>query len=418
MSTKRKKKAWSESFGDYGARVRLFEDPRSGIYHIEYRDPNSAPPNYRYRTKSLKHRDLARARRQAKERVRQIEAGLDPDRDIVPTVDRVLAYYKTHHTPSKCDSEQDADERRTQLWTRWLGASRDLSTLRLADWNNFIEARRPGAIDSRGRKIMDPQKRRSVRNGTVIGDLIFLRAVINWACKWQDEDGRYLMVENPTRGFDMPKERNPLRPVATRDRYEAILKKADEITWQVLWGDKPAMVRTYLRELLMIVAGTGRRISAVCQLRFDDLRLDQGGPHGSIRWPADTDKMGKEFVTPINHDVRAALDSILAERPGIAHAPLFPGARDRSQPIRADVASKWLLEAERLAGVPKQKGGLWHPYRRMWASERKHLSVKDVAAAGGWTDVRALQESYQHADEATMYQVVSSPTELRERKRG
>ena len=46
--------------------------------------------------------------------------------------------------------------------------------------------------------------------------------------------------------------------------------------------------------------------------------------------------------------------------------------------------------AARSAELPKLRGGVWHPYRRLWATERKHLPDLDVAAAGGWRDTRAL----------------------------
>ena len=36
-----------------------------------------------------------------------------------------------------------------------------------------------------------------------------------------------------------------------------------------------------------------------CSLTYEDLRLEQG-PHGAIRWPSRTDKMGRETVVPIN----------------------------------------------------------------------------------------------------------------------
>jgi integrase len=44
-----------------------------------------------------------------------------------------------------------------------------------------------------------------------------------------------------------------------------------------------------------IVVGTGRRISAVCSLRMEDLELDptERTPWGAIVWPEDTDKMAK-----------------------------------------------------------------------------------------------------------------------------
>jgi hypothetical protein len=76
--------------------------------------------------------------------------------------------------------------------------------------------------------------------------------------------------------------------------------------------------------------------------------------------------------------------------------------------VRPDVVAKWLLKAEKSAGLPKLRGGTFHPYRRLWASERKHLPDQDVASAGGWRDTRALKLSYQHADPATVLRVVEA----------
>lgn len=167
--------------------------------------------------------------------------------------------------------------------------------------------------------------------------------------------------------------------------------------------------------LLELVNGTGRRISAVCALTFSDLRLDQE-PHGAIRWPADTDKTGRETTIPIGPQVRAALDRILRERPGIGDTPLFPSPRDPAKPITRYLADKWFRQAEKLAGMEPQEGSLWHAYRRKWATERKHLPDVDVAASGGWKNAITLKQAYQQADQATLLQVVLGAGELREAK--
>ena len=122
----------------------------------------------------------------------------------------------------------------------------------------------------------------------------------------------------------------------------------------VHWDEKSESVPTYLPSLLILANGTGRRISAICSLKFADLRPSLG-PHGSIRWPADTDKMGLESVVPVTREVREVLDRIQRERPGMGAAPLFPGPKNPGAPIRYELASTWLLEAERLAGLPKQR---------------------------------------------------------------
>lgn len=110
----------------------------------------------------------------------------------------------------------------------------------------------------------------------------------------------------------------------------------------------------------------------------------------------------------------AAIDRVLARRPGIGKAYLFPSPRRPDQPVSKDLASAWLEHAEALAQVPKQEGSLWHAYRRKWATELKHLPDVDVAQAGGWSDLSSLKTAYQHADDATLYRVVSQPAELRE----
>jgi integrase len=208
---------------------------------------------------------------------------------------------------------------------------------------------------------------------------------------------------------------NPRRSLATQDRFEAIRAKSDAHTMEIRRGGAVEVRRSYLSELLDIVNGTGRRIRAVCELRFDDLRLERtkAAPHGAIRWPADTDKMRRETLVPISPAVRAAIDRILRERPGIGRTPLFPSSGDPTIPLSRSVADKWLREGERMVGVAPLPRKLWHAYRAKWATERKHLPDEDVAAAGGWKNTATLK-IYQQADEATMLQVVLSGGELRE----
>src|SRR6478735_11234979 len=68
---KRKKKAWSASAGDYGHRIRCFEDPTSGMLYAEMRDPSTG----RYISRSLRHRDKDAAMVWTNQQVVKLNAG-------------------------------------------------------------------------------------------------------------------------------------------------------------------------------------------------------------------------------------------------------------------------------------------------------------------------------------------------------
>ena len=298
------------------------------------------------------------------------------------------------------------------MWVRVLGARKDPHLLTLGEWEAFVDARMSGALTPDGASVTLGE-RRPVRSRTVAADCLWLRHVLNWGTKWRGPSGRYLLRENSVRGYEVPKEKNPRRPVASTDRYEQIRKMSDQVMMEIRWNGHREPRRSYLSELLDIASGTGRRITAVCSLRYEDLRLG-GSPRGSIRWPADTDKTGRETVTPVNAVVRAALDRVITERPGIGRAYLFPSPKDQNSPVSKDLASYWLKRAEGLAKVAKQDGSLWHAFRRAWVTARKHLPDVDVARAGGWKDISVLKTCYQQPDDATILAVVEGGRELRE----
>ncbi len=344
----------------------------------------------------------------------------------------LFALYRRYRTPRKSAREQRADDRRIEMWTRFLGKNKDPAKISLREWEAFQDARGNGSIDARGRCVSTvgpcprrgsrpyrvrreedgSDRRRPVGLRTVGADLEWLKWVLNWAAKWRGEDG-YLLGENPVRGFEIPAEKNPRQPVASQERYQAIRAVSDRVLMHVSRRDEPEVVRSHLSELLDLAEGTGRRLSAICALRYEDLRLDRE-PHGAIRWPADTDKQGRASLVPISPGVRAALDRVLRERPGAAPPYLFPSPTDPMRPVSRHLADKWLRRAERLAGLEPQQGSLWHAYRRKWATERKHLPPTDVAAAGGWAGPESMQRSYQHPDQATMLRVVLNAIDFRE----
>jgi len=403
----RKRKRWKHSEGRRPYTVTVEERTLGGIIYGRVWNPKTK----KWLRESLKHSDQDRAKEWARSQSAKLASGDEGIRTGKVTLSVVLAAYEKHRTPRKSEHEQQADERRSTMWTAVLGENSDPHAVTLADWERFIDLRSSGAIDGRGRAVAEAD-RTSVGNRTVEADCKWLRLLFGWAAKWRMRSGHYLMRENPVRGYPTPRENNPRRPVATQDRFEAVRAVSDQVTMETRWG-KHVEQRSYLSELLDIVNGTGRRLSAVCRLTYGDLRLDRA-PLGVIRWPAKTDKIGRETVVPISLSVRRALDRILRERPGIGSAPLFPSPGDAQRPISRHLADRWLRAAEQLAKLEPQEGSLWHAYRRKWATERKHHPDVDVAAAGGWKTIRTLKDAYQQADAGTMLRVVTEAAELRE----
>ena len=383
-----KRRKWSVSAGSKPHTVVVEEREPGGVLRVRAWDATRRAGQGDWVRRSLKHRDREAAKTHALEQAAKLRKGVADIQQGNVTLAHVIDVYLLHRSKRKGDKEQEADKRRAEMWKRFLGGDTDPHTVSLASWERFIDLRTSGAIEGQGKQV-PPEERRVVRTRSINQDLHWLGWVMGWASKWRTPQGPYLMRENPVRGYDIPTEKNPRRAIATEDRFQATRAKTDEVTMKVRWHSKAKTVRSHLSEILDIVSGTGRRLSAVLQLQYEDVQLSEG-PHGAIRWPADTDKTGKETVVPIGPDVRTAIDRVLRESPGIGKAYLFPAPGDLTKPVSRHLAAKWLQGAEKLAGLEKLDGSLWHAYRRKWATERKHLPDADVAAAGGW----AIQTRY------------------------
>jgi len=203
---------------------------------------------------------------------------------------------------------------------------------------------------------------------------------------------------------------------------------------------------------LDLVEVLGWRVSAICQLWASDIERSTSAtaPHGRIRKRGEVDKEGVEMWVPMSEEARRALEQVQERNPAIGDTPLFPAPQGRKG-RRPKGWSRWHARdlhkrAQRAAGYgfscPKCETDLgnehrecpneecehvdrlprdpakkllgFHAYRRKWTTERKHLSLKDVAEAGGWLDTRSLEQCYQQADEKTLLQVVSEPRKLHE----
>lgn len=238
---------------------------------------------------------------------------------------------------------------------------------------------------------------RRVGANTIQRDLGMFKAALNWACQ-KYEGGHPLLTRHVLEKVRIPTEKDPKRPTLDMSSIRSLLAVAP-------------CVHPLLHPLIVVAWRTGRRLSAILALRWDDVDFEKG----TVRWRAEHDKIRQTWVIPAHPDVLRELRGLRATPPAIGSVLMFPHPqrrRHRGGPVTRHLAAYWLKEAFQRRKIAKPKGGLWHMFRRAWATERKDLPLKDVAAAGGWRDTGTLLR-YQQPDESTLRAVVEFERHLR-----
>lgn len=402
-------KCWKHSEGPHRCRVRVYERRPGGLLYLSAFDPLLAGGKGGYKRYALHHRDKKAAMKKARGVAAALEAGNAAAGS--PTLGYLIDLYSHHELANKKPGTVKWIRQNLALWTTFLGRHIPAKDLGAREWDAFKRQRLCGAIGPRGEPV-ESEKRQAVSPGTVNLGLDALTIVMNWAVRWRVE-GRPLLERSPVWRLPYLDDANPRRAVWTWDRFQKVLEGAETLTMQVEWHGRRERVPCPLADILVIAEGTGRRIGAVRQLRYEDLRFSEGS-HGKIAWPADTDKSGKSWLTPISPDVRARLLKVVRERPGLGPAPLFPAPRDIGEPIGRDTLAHYLRRAVAAAGLPRLPQDSFHGLRRKWVSERKHLPDVDVAKAGGWRSISTMKRSYQLADEAGVLEAVMESRKLRD----
>ncbi len=371
--TKRSRRAYSA--GEWGRnRVRVFADPKTGMYQIEWRESG------RRLSRSLRHRDWRRAKRQADE----FAAGFVPpevngSRNAEPeplTLGALFEIYAEEVTPTKGEHTRKHDRITMEMFLRFFGRDRDPRTLSQRDWDRFIRARREGRVGPSGRPVSDR---------TVEYDLKLLIAIFNWAAKSRDERGRLLLDRNPLRGLKTPKEKNPTRVVLDEDEYQALLKVSRKMDWR-------------FHVALVLAHETGHRIGAIRKLRWTDIELDAG----MIRWRAEYEKTGYEHTTPVTAEALAALADARKMKVGGGDAPVLPTPGNPSACLGSSRARSWWAKAQRLAGLEPKPGRGWHSLRRKFATDLMDQPLKVLCELGGWKTAKTVLRCYQRADEGQL----------------
>jgi integrase len=296
-------------------------------------------------------------------------------------------------------------ERSALLLMAVLGEGRDVRTISARDVAQYVEQRKHGGIryqiSTRGTPTLKTTP--PVRQTAVHRDLTTLRTMLRWARTVATADGQRRWLEvDPLEGLRFEKERSPKRPLASPERYETTLKGVRQLAANE--PHKRGRLRWVRLELALFLARTtGRRRGAIVGLRWEDIDFRQR----RITWRAAHDKKRVEWVTPMSAAAMHQLRQLQRKLGGVT-GYLFPSKRNPSGHIPGDLLGEWLRDAERKAKLPKLHGGLWHPYRRGWASERMHFPLKAVADAGGWKDVTTLVRCYQQTDDRTLLAVMAN----------
>ena len=111
---------------------------------------------------------------------------------------------------------------------------------------------------------------------------------------------------------------------------------------------------------------------------------------------------------------RAALERYFRTHPKVGDVWMFRQPNHPDRPANTVLARYLLVRAESGAELPHVDRGAFHAYRRLFASERKHLPDVDLMRAGGWRDLATMKRSYQQADSATTLRVIENEPETRE----
>ena len=371
--TKRSRRSYGA--GEWGRnRVRVFADPKTGLIQIEWREDG------RRLSRSLGHRDWARAKRQADEvaagRAGANLLGREQAKPEPLTLETLFDIYGEEVTPTKGKGSRTYDRAAKKMFLKFFGRDRRPATLSQRDWDRFIRERRSGKVGPSGKPVSD----RAIEY-----DLRFLLAVLNWAAKSRDEEGRLLLESNPLRGLKLPKQKNPARVMLTEGEYEALLRVSLDMDWR-------------FRVALVLAHETGHRIGAIRHLRWSDIDIEGR----IIRWRREHEKTGYEHHTPVTTEALAVLEEARRRNPGIGNTPLLPAPGDPSKSVSRSRAHTWWKRAVARARLEPKRGRGWHSLRRKFASDLMDQPLKVLCELGGWKTAQTVLQCYQRPDEGRL----------------
>ncbi len=392
---------WTRSAGERGTRVRLFQKRRHGTFYRAVWVPGRGRD-----IKCLHTREREEADRLGRQllaallsgELQQVGSGKVTLKQLWEQFNHEAPNFLDNHPRTRCEAEA-----RAKVLIAFFGEDFDVRHLTARDQAAYTTQRIAGGI-----RYAEGRQTQKVRARSVEADLVLLHAMLSWATTSRVPGGGRLLEHNPLSGVRRVRELNPKRPVATWERFQAT-RAAMQALGAAAESENERTRWTGVELALVLAEATGRRLGSIRQLRWEDIDFQRA----TIRWRAEADKKRREWVVPVPPGLLEELKQFRRKLGAVA-GWLFAAERNHDQPMDRHLFDRWLSVAERAAKLPKLEGGLWHPYRRKWATERKGHSLKDVAAAGGWQDTETLLKCYQQPDNETLLAVMSEERKLRE----
>lgn len=399
----KKSGVWTCSIGEHGARVRLFQKRRGGTFHRVIWNPDAGVEDQR----PLGTTDREEALRLGRQILAKLLTGEVQSSPRTPlTLGELWQIYSSQcddYLDNKERSQRDA-EARSRVLIGYFGESFRVDDFSRDHQRAFERARAAGGIVTSEGYVTPKTRARSAES-----DVALLHMMLQWATTKRLPSGAYLLQRNPLQGVKRVREKNKKRPVATWERYEATIAAMQQLRSDSE-SDEDRLRWSRMEFALYLAERTGKRLGSIRQLRWEDFAFEQQ----IVRWRAEADKKGYSWQVPMPADFFEAVKRFQREI-GAVGGYVFAAPNSREGMMDRHLFDKWLSVAEKKAKLPKLDGGLWHPYRRKWAIERKDLSTADVAAAGGWKDLTTLLEVYQQPDARSVLAVTSTPLKLREK---
>jgi integrase len=391
--------------GERGARVRLFQKRKDGVFFRAVWRPGAGEDQAPLGTKDQSEA-LQLGRLLLAELLRGEVAAVAPQLLSLGRLWRRYSAECAEYLDNKDRSRKGA-ESSARVLLGHFGDEFIVDDFMKDHQRAFERARLAGGIVTSAGAVTRPTRARSAES-----DIALLHAMLLWATTVRTPGGGSLLSRNPLAGVRRIREKNKKQPAATFERYEATVAAMKQRRSEAEEAeDDEARVRWIRMEFALFLAeSTGRRLGSIRHLRWEDFHYDRA----VVFWNAEADKKGYKWEVPMPADFFESVKQFQRELVAIG-GYVFSAPKARDGIMDRHLFDKWLTVAEKKAKLPKLDGSLWHAYRRKWAIERKHLPLKDVAAAGGWKDVNTLLEVYQQADEESVLAVTSSTRKLRER---